>query len=238
MARVCLCVNQVAKIRNINKERIPDPAAIAIAAEIAGIDGILINLREDRTDISDRDVTVLKDIVQSHLNLAVPMNDEMIKKAIQWLPDMVTLLPPVSDPAKENCLDLETNLEYVEEVISALRANNIVVSALIKPEPAQIRAAARLEIDYIQFNTSEFARIEDLSTLNERIEQLKSAALAANKLRLGISVGRGINYQNVRELRKIPYLEEYNIGFALITRALLVGIDQALAQFRSAMESE
>jgi pyridoxine 5-phosphate synthase len=238
MARLCLCVNSIAKFRNLTKERIPDPASIAIAAEIAGIDGIIVQLREDRSDISDRDVSILKDVVQSHLNLAIPMNDDMIKKALRWLPDMVTLLPPVPDLTKEVSLDLENNYEYIEEIIAALRANNIVVSALVKPDMSQIRAAARLQIDYIQFNTFSISRIEDLITMNESMEQLKSATLAANKLRLGVSVGRGISYQNIRELRKVPFIDEFNVGYALISRAILVGIDRALSQFRIAMGLE
>ena len=112
MARLSLCLNQVAKIRNLKKGKNPDPAAVAIAAEMAGVDGIVVNLREDRSDITDRDVTILKEIVQSHLNLAIPLNDEMVKKALNWLPDMVTLLPSTTGEKSDAALDVTATLPY------------------------------------------------------------------------------------------------------------------------------
>ncbi|MBN2001014.1 pyridoxine 5'-phosphate synthase [candidate division KSB1 bacterium] len=237
MPRICLCVNQVAKIRNMNKSRVPDPASVAIAAEVAGIDGIIAHLYENRTDITDRDVTVLKEVVQTHLNLAIPMNDDMVKKAMRWLPDMVTLLPAVHDSSKDGFLDISTNVEYMEDVVAALRANNIVISALIKPDAQQIRAAARLRLDFVQFNTAFLSRIQDLGTLNEQVEQLKQTALVANKLGLGVSVGRGLDYQNLRELGDVTCIEEYNIGTAVIARSILVGIERAIKQIKGALQT-
>lgn len=237
MPRICLCVNQVAKIRNMNKSRVPDPASVAIAAEVAGIDGIIAHLYENRTDITDRDVTVLKEVVQTHLNLAIPMNDDMVKKAMRWLPDMVTLLPAVHDSSKDGFLDISANVEYMEDVVAALRANNIVISALIKPDAQQIRAAARLRLDFVQFNTAFLSRIQDLGTLNEQVEQLKQTALVANKLGLGVSVGRGLDYQNLRELGDVTCIEEYNIGTAVIARSILVGIERAIKQIKGALQT-
>jgi len=232
MARVCLCVNQVAHIRNLNKNKVPDPVAVAVAAEIAGIDGILVQLRDDRFDISDRDVSVLKEVVQSHLNVAVTLNDEMIKKVLNWLPDMVTLLPAVSEQTMDNSLDIDANLEYIEDVITALRANNIVVNALIKPDPHQVRAAARARLDYVQLNTASLATVEDLGTMGDQIEQIRSVAMAANKMGLGVSAGRGINEQNLPELRDISFIEEYNIGRAIIAKSVLVGMERAVKHFK------
>jgi len=232
MARVCLCVNQVAHIRNLNKSKIPDPVAVAVAAEIAGIDGIFVQLRDDRMDISDRDVSVLKEIVQSHLNVAVTLNDDMIKKALNWLPDMVTLLPAVSEQTMDNSLDIDANLEYIEDVTTALRANNIVVNALIKPDTHQVRAAARARLDYVQLNTSALATVEDLGTMTDIIEQIRSVAMAANKMGLGVSAGRGINEQNLRELCDITFIEEYNIGRAIVAKSILVGMDRAVKHFK------
>ncbi len=237
MPRICLCVNQVAKIRNMNKSRIPDPAALALAAEVAGIDGIVAHLYESRADITDRDVTVLKEVAQTHFNLAIPMNDDMVKKAMRWLPDMVTLLPAVHDSSRDGCLDISANMEYMEDVVAALRANNIVISVLIKPDAQQIRAAARLRLDFVQFNTAFFSRIQDLGTLNEQVEQLKSTAQVANKLGLGVSVGRGLDYQNIRELGDVSFIEEYNVGTAIISRALLVGVERAIQQLQGVLQN-
>jgi len=233
MARLGFCLNAIARFRNLYKERVPDPAAAAIAAEMAGVDGILVHLREDRSDITDRDVTILKDVVQSHLNLAVPLNDEMVKKAMGWLPDMVTLTPTVREESRRNSLDVTGQMEYLEDVVAALRANNIVVSALIALEAKQIRAAARIRLDFVQFNTVPLAHFEDLGTMHDYVEQLRSAAAAANKLGLGVAVGRGINYQNARELTDNSTIEEVNAGHAICARALLVGIERSVADFRA-----
>ncbi len=232
MARVCLCVNQIAHIRNINKSRLPDPVSAAVAAEIAGIDGITVQLREDRMDITDRDITVLKQVVQSHLNIAVSMTDDMIKKVVAWLPDMVTLLPATNELLMDQSLDIVTNLEYLEDIVTQLRANNIIVSALIKPDPQQIRAATRIRLDYIQINTASLANIGDLGTMGDMVEQIRSVAIAANKMGLGVSIGRGLNEQALKELSDIAMIEEVNIGRAIIAKALLVGMERAVKQFK------
>ncbi len=234
MARVCLCVNQVARLRNVNKNSQPDPAAIAIAAEIGGADGIVAMLREDRSDITDRDVSVLKEVVHSHLNLVIPLNDEMIKKCIQWLPDMVTLVPASRGEGKdEGALDVSNNLEYIEDVVTALRANNVVVNVLISADPQQVRSAARAGVDYVQLNTSVLSSIEDLGSMTEQLEKLRSVAMAANKLGLGVAAGRGLSYQNIRELADITLIEELNVGRAIISRALLVGMERAITDLKS-----
>ncbi len=232
MARLCLCLNHIAKIRSLRKGRNPDPVAAAIAAEMAGIEGIVVQLRDDRSDITDRDVTLLKQVVQSHLNLAIPMNDEMIKKAINWLPDMVTLLPSSSGDKADISLDAPATLPYIEEAVKTLRANNIVTTVLIEPDASQIRAAARAQADYVQFSTTALTKVEDLGAMGELVEQLRSAAITAHKIGLGVSAGRGLSAQTLRELADIQYIEEYNVGWAIISRALLVGIEKAITDLK------
>ena len=232
MARMCLCLNQVAYIRNRNKSASPDPAAAAVAAELAGVDGIVVQVREDRLDITERDVSVLKQVVHSHLNVAVALNDDMINKVLKWLPDMVTLLPNTNEQNNSTSLDLVSNLEYIEEVATTLRANKIIVSALIKPETQQVRAAARARIDYVQLNTAPLANIEDMGSMNDMVEQVKSTAMAANKLGLGVSVGRGLNEQSLRELGVVPFIEEFNVGRAIMGKAIMVGLEKVIRQFK------
>ncbi len=237
MARVCLCVNQVARLRTMNKDSQPDPAAIAIAAEIGGADGIVAMLREDRSDITDRDVSVLKEVVHSHLNLVIPLNDEMVKKCIQWLPDMVTLVPGSRAEGRvEETLDVTGNLEYIEDVTAALRANKIIVNLFISADTQQVRSAARAGVDYVQLNTSVLSAIEDLGSMTEQLEKLASVALTANKLGLGVAAGRGLSYQNIRELAEIAVIEELNVGRAIISRALLVGMERAITDMKSLLK--
>ncbi len=237
MARLCLCLNQVAHIRNMKNSKVPDPVAFAIAAEMAGIDGIVVQLRQDRSDITDRDINLLKEVVRSHLNVAMPLNDEMMKKVLHWLPDMVTLLPSTSGDKSDDSLDVFNNLAYLEEAVQTFRAHNVIVNMLIEPEPQQIRSAARAQTDYVQFNTSALAAINDLSELGDQLQQLKSATLAANKIGLGISVGRGLNTQLVQEMNQLEHIEEYNVGWAIISRAMLVGLEKAIFDFKKPIEA-
>ncbi|OPZ70868.1 MAG: Pyridoxine 5'-phosphate synthase [bacterium ADurb.Bin478] len=130
-------------------------------------------------------------------------------------------------------LDVDANLEYIEEVAATLRANNIVVNALIAPENNQVRAAARAGMDYVQINTFPFSLVEDLGTMTEQVERIRSVALAAHKLGMGVSAGRGLSYQNIREIGSIDIIEECNVGRAIISRSLLVGIDRAVIHFKS-----
>ena len=235
MARLSLCLNQVAKIRNMKKGRNPDPVSIAFAAEMAGVDGIMVQLREDRSDITDRDVGLLKEVVQTHFNLAIPMNQDMIKKALSWLPDMVTLLPSSGEDA-DSSLDVDGTLSYLEDAVTTLRANNIVVTMLIDPEPQQIRAAARAQADYIQINTGVLSKVDDLGTMTDVVEQIRSAAIAANKIGLGVSAGRALSGQSLRELADIKYIEEFNVGWAVCSRAMLVGVEKAVQDFKKAID--
>ena len=237
MARLSLCLNQVARIRNMKKGRNPDPVSIAFAAEMAGIDGIIVHLKEDRSDITDRDVTLLKEVVQTHLNLAIPLNDDMIKKALNWLPDMVTLLPSSAGDATDVSLDVAGSMSYLEEAVATLRANNIVVTMLIEPEAQQIRAAARAQADYIQINTNSFSKVDDLGAMADIVEQIRSAAIAANKIGLGVSAGRSLSSQSLRELADIKYIEEFNVGWGICSRAMLVGVEKAVLDFKKLVEA-
>ncbi|MDZ7724562.1 MAG: pyridoxine 5'-phosphate synthase [candidate division KSB1 bacterium] len=232
MARLCLCINQVAKSRNMRKTKVPDPAALAIAAEMAGIDGIVAHLKEDRSDVTDRDINVLKEVVTSHFNLAIGLREEMIKKAVNWLPDMVTLLPSTQEHKADESLDVIGNMDYVESSVRTLRAHNIVVTLLIDPVAQQIKAAARSQADYIQFNTAPLQRVDDYGTMNDFIEDLRSAAIAANKIGMGVMAGRGLGTQTLREINDISYIEEFNVGWGMIARAMLVGIEQAVKDFQ------
>lgn len=237
MSRLCLCVNQVARVRNLNRKKEPDPLQVAMAAELAGIDGIVVQLREDRADIDDRDLRLLKEVVKSHLNLAIPLTETMVQKALQLLPDMVTLLPVLQETeGEEVALNVEANLDYFEEVAAALRAHNIVVSALVAVDPVQIRAAARAGADYVQFNTTLLAGVEDLGSLTEQVERLRAVAAAANKLGLGVAAGRGLGYQNIRDIAAVPLIEEINVGRSILARALLIGVDRAIATMKSQLE--
>ncbi len=231
MVRLGVNVDHVATIREARKGIEPDPIGAAVLVELAGADGIVCHLREDRRHIKDRDLSLLRQIVRTHLNMEMAPTDEMIKKAINVLPDMVTLVPERrQEITTEGGLDITANFDYLDEVASSLRANNIVVSIFIDPDIYQIKAAAKLGADYVELHTGAYANADDLNQVMDELEKLKSMAAAAAKMGLGVSAGHGLNYQNVVDVAKIKQIEELNIGHSIISRAILVGMDRAVRE--------
>lgn len=229
MVRLGVNVDHVASIREARRGIEPDPVAAAVLCELAGADGIVCHLREDRRHIKDRDLSLLRQVVKTHLNMEMASTDEMIKKAINVLPDMVTLVPERrQEITTEGGLDVSNNYDYLDEVVSTLRANNIVVSLFIDPDIYQIKAAAKMGADYVELHTGAYANTEEQNLLVDELEKLKSMAAAAAKLGLGVSAGHGLNYQNVIDVAKIKQVEELNIGHSIVSRAVLVGMERAV----------
>ncbi|RMD95103.1 MAG: pyridoxine 5'-phosphate synthase [Calditrichaeota bacterium] len=231
MARLGVNVDHVATLREARKGKLPDPVAAAVAVEMAGADGIVCHLREDRRHIKDKDLYLLKEIVKTHLNLEMAATEEMVKIALEVLPDMVTLVPERREElTTEGGLDVVRNFDYLEEVIEMLRQQGIVVSLFIDPDVHQIKSAARLGADYIEIHTGMYANADNLNTALDELEKIRSMAAAGAKLGLGVSAGHGLNYQNVREIARIPQVEELNIGHSIIGKAVMVGMDRAVRE--------
>lgn len=231
MVRLGFNVDHVATLREARKGNLPDPVAAAIVAEMAGVDGIVCHLREDRRHIKDKDFYLLKEMVKTHLNLEMAATDEMIKIATEVTPDMVTLVPERREEiTTEGGLDVVGNLDWVEEVIKQLHDHNIVASLFIDPDIQQIKAAARCSADYVELHTGQYANAEDLSAIADEIEKLRSMAMAAQKLGLGVSAGHGLNYHNVRDVLEIEQIEELNIGHSIIAKSLMVGVEKAVRE--------
>lgn len=233
MVRLGVNVDHVATLREARKEESPDPIAAAVVADMAGADGIVCHLREDRRHIKDKDLFLLKEMVKTHLNLEMAATDEMVKIATDVVPDMVTLVPEKREEiTTEGGLDVLGNADSVEEVIAQLHTHNIVTSLFIDPEIRQIKAATKCGADYVELHTGMYAHAGDLSTVADELEKIRSMAMAATKLGLGVSAGHGLNYQNVREVAEIEQIEELNIGHAIIAKAVMVGLERAIREMR------
>jgi pyridoxine 5-phosphate synthase len=231
MVRLGVNVDHVATVRQARLAQEPDPVAAAVLVELAGADGIVCHLREDRRHIQDRDLKLLKQVVKTHLNLEMAATDEMVKIATEVLPDMVTLVPEKrQELTTEGGLDVVSNADRLREVIKELHAYNIVVSLFVDPDIHQIKAASQVEADYVELHTGEYANAEDLNTQMEELQKLREMAAAASKLKLGVSAGHGLNYQNVRPVAEIPQVEELNIGHSIVARAVLVGMERAVRE--------
>jgi len=229
MVRLGVNVDHIATLREARKGKLPDPIAAAVLAEMAGAHGIVCHLREDRRHIKDKDLYLLKEIVKTHLNMEMAPTDEMVKIATEVVPDMVTLVPERREEiTTEGGLDVISNFEYLQEAITILRANNIVVSLFIDPDINLVKAAVRVKANYVELHTGNYANAESPHRVNDEMERIRSMAVAANKLGLGVSAGHGLNYQNVGEIAAIAPIEELNIGHAIMARAMMVGMERAV----------
>ncbi len=238
MMRLGVNVDHVATVRQARRGKQPDPVAAAIAAEMAGTDGIVCHLREDRRHIRDKDVFLLKEIVKTHLNLEMAATDEMVGLATEVVPDMVTLVPEKREEiTTEGGLDIVANNEWIEEVVRRLRSNNIIVSLFIDPDLNQIKAAAKCQADYVEIHTGLYANAPDLGTAMDELEKIRSMAMAAAKMDLGVSAGHGLDYHNVREILEIEQIEELNIGHAIVAKAVMVGMENAVREMLTTIRS-
>lgn len=227
--RLGVNIDHVATIREARKGREPEPVAAAVLVELAGADGIVCHLREDRRHIKDKDVYMLREVVATQLNLEMAATDEMVKIAIDVLPEVVTLVPERrQELTTEGGLDAISNYDYLMEVVGVLRSNNITVSLFVDPDVQQIKASARLGADVVELHTGQYANAISARSRQDELERLRSSAAAAAKLGLGVSAGHGLNYHNVREIVTIPQIEELNIGHSIVSRAVLTGMDAAI----------
>jgi len=238
MIRLGVNVDHVATLREARRGKAPDPVAAAIVAEMAGADGIVCHLREDRRHIKDKDLFLLKEIVKTHLNLEMAATPEMIKLATEVLPDMVTLVPEKREEiTTEGGLDIAGNFDWIEDVTRQLSNHNIVVALFIDPDLEQIKAAARVKADYVELHTGAYANAQDLTLATDEFENLRSMAMAASKLSLGVSAGHGLDYHNVREVLRIEQIEELNIGHSIMAKAMMVGMERAVREMLSIIRS-
>ena len=232
MSRLGIDIDSVALIRNIFTEEIPDPAHLSVLGEMGGAESIVGFLREDIRSINERDVSVLKEIVKTHLNIRTTINDETVRKLLKIKPDMITF---VSEDKETSILPTTVNLdEYagtLSDYIADARANNIATSVFIEPNLQTIKQAGKLEFDYLEINAKLFTTANDLDQQVAELESLNSLVIAANKLGMGVNISGGITQENIKELAKIHYLDDIIVSNSLMVKALAIGFEHAVRDF-------
>ena len=234
MIRLGVNIDHVATIRQARKTFEPDPVHAASLAELGGADGITIHLREDRRHIADRDLILLRQTVHSHLNLEMAMSDEIVRIAVEQKPDQATLVPENREEVTtEGGLDVVTNREKVEKVIEKLGSAGIMVSLFVDPDPDTIKACAASGAEAIEIHTGTFANAVTDEGRREQVAVIAEAAELASSLGLKVFAGHGLTYFNVNHIVDIPEIEELNIGHSIISRAVLVGLERAVADMKA-----
>lgn len=229
MTRLGVNIDHVATLRQARGVKYPDPVAAAAIVEMAGADGIVVHLREDRRHILDRDVSILKDTVKTKLNLEMAATPEMIKIALETKPHMVTLVPEKREElTTEGGLNVRGNKAAFAKAVAQLKNGGIVVSLFIDPSGKQIETSREVGADFVELHTGRYC---DATTNEEEDREYKSlldAVGIAFDLDLGINAGHGLNYFNVRRIAEIKEIEELSIGHSIVARAVLVGLDRAV----------
>jgi pyridoxine 5-phosphate synthase len=224
-------VDHVATIRQARGVQYPDPVAAAVLSELGGADQITIHLREDRRHIQDRDLKIMRQTIRTRLNLEMAAVQEMMAIAYDVRPDAVCLVPERrQELTTEGGLNVVENLEKIKKTCAYLRDGGIEVSIFIDPEADQLRAAHRAGADCIEMHTGKYCDAPNPRSRAEELERLVDAAKAGRKLGLKVNAGHGLNYHNAFEVAAIEEIEEFNIGHAIIARAVLIGMEKAVRE--------
>jgi pyridoxine 5-phosphate synthase len=231
MARLSVNVDHVATIRQARGIDEPDPILAAGIAELAGADGIICHLREDRRHIQDRDLRLLKETVKTSLNLEMAAVEDLVAIALTIKPDMVTLVPEKrQEVTTESGLDVIRNRKHYEKTTKTLREAGICVSFFIDPEPSQIQESSDAGASIVEIHTGPYSDAKSESERLREFKRISEAAKIADGLKLGVHAGHGLNYVNIRAFSAIPEIQEYSIGHSIIARAVMVGMDRAVRE--------
>lgn len=237
MARLAVNVDHVATIRQARRTIEPDPLLAAGIAELAGAEGIICHLREDRRHINDRDLRLLRETVKTKLNMEMAAVGEMVGIALEIKPDLVTLVPEKRmELTTEGGLDVAARTGEIEKICERLRAAGILVSLFVDPSEAQIRAAGQCGGDIVEIHTGRYAEARGEKEAASEFERISKAVHVALDAGLRISAGHGLNYVNIKRFKAIPAIEEYSIGHSIVARAVMVGFAEAVRTMAELVE--
>lgn len=238
MAELLLGVNidHIATVRNARGTNYPDPVQAAFIAEQAGADGITVHLREDRRHITDRDVRILRETIQTRMNLEMAVTDEMVGIACDIKPHFCCLVPEKrQEVTTEGGLDVAGQQEKINAAVRQLSDAGILVSLFIDADHRQIEAAVASGAPYIEIHTGAYAEAEEGRLRQAELSRIRKAATFAASLGLKVNAGHGLTYHNVLPIAALPEMHELNIGHAIIGRALISGLADAVKEMKQLM---
>lgn len=226
-------IDHVATIRQARMTNEPDPVHAAVLAEMGGADSITVHLREDRRHIQDRDVRLLRQISRVGLNLEMAISDEIMKIAIQVMPDQVTLVPERREEVTtEGGLDVKTQRIRIKQCVDQLQGAGISVSLFIAPNLTHIEIAKELGVTAVELHTGAFAEARTPAAINIEFDKLREAGQFASSQGLKLNLGHGLTYRNVRRIAEMQGIHELNIGHSIVSHAVLVGFERAVREMK------
>jgi len=232
-------IDHVATLRNVRKALEPNPVTAAVLADLGGADGITIHLREDRRHISDLDLWRLRETVRTKLNMEMSMNPEIVEIACEVVPDQVTLvLEKRQEVTTESGLDVLAEESRVTETISRLHERGILVSLFLDPDEKQIEAAVRCGSDAVELHTGKYADAATCADQRAELERLTAGAGLISELGMRLHAGHGLNYRNVLPIAAISGMMELNIGHGIVSRAVYIGLQQAVREMKQLIDND
>jgi len=224
-------VDHVATLRQARKGVEPDPVYAAVLAELAGCDGIIVHLREDRRHIQLRDLELLIRTLKTRLNLEMAATEEMITIAQKIVPELSTFVPEKREElTTEGGLDVFSNQRQIAKAIGRLHKKAIPVSLFVNPDLQQVEIAKRVGADFVEIHTGIYSEARTERTQARELKRIASAIDRAVSLGLRVNAGHGLNYQNIKPLLGLKGIEEFSIGHSIISKAVLVGIENAVRE--------
>ena len=234
MATLGVNIDHVATIRQARRTVEPDPVWAAALAELGGADAITVHLREDRRHIQDRDLEVLRRTVQVKLNLECAIAAAMIDIACGVRPCQVTLVPERREEVTtEGGLDVVTHKTATADAVWRLKNAGIAVALFIDPCPRQIDSAVDLDVEAVELHTGCYANATTEAERHEQLVELARAGDMARQAKLGLNAGHGLTYRNVVPVARLEGMGELNIGHSIVSRAVLVGLTQAVREMKA-----
>jgi len=231
MPHLAINVDHVATVRQARGITEPDPVLAAGICELAGAEGIVVHLREDRRHIQDRDVQILRQTIKTKLNLEMAATKEIINIALDLKPDMITLVPEKrKELTTEGGLDVIAGEKKLAKAIQKMRKAGIPVSIFIDPDPAQIEAAVAVGATFVELHTGRYCDATSEKKRNLEFRLIEQSAELAVESGLRVNAGHGLDYLTTARIAALPTIEELSIGHAIISRAVLVGLDQAVRE--------
>lgn len=233
MAKLGVNIDHVATIRQARRGREPDPVWAAVQAELGGADGITLHVREDRRHIQDRDARILRQTIQVKYNLEMAATEAMIALAIELMPDQATLVPEKREEiTTEGGLDVAGNAHRIKDAVERLEKAGIATSMFIDPDVRQVEASREVGAGAVELHTGRYAEARTHEEIEREFHALVVAAEAARTQEMTLHLGHGLNYLNSARVAKIANVEELNIGHSIVSRAVFVGMAEAVREMK------
>jgi len=230
-------IDHIATIRQARGTRYPEPSQAALIAEQAGADSITLHLREDRRHIQDRDVRMLADMLQTHMNLEMAATREMLGIACDISPSDCCLVPEKREElTTEGGLNVAEQIDYLTDYCAKLADAGVRVSLFIDADERQLEAAVEVGAPVVEIHTGHYAEAKTRAELDQELARIANAVAYGNRLGLQVNAGHGLDYHNVKAVAAIEGIIEFNIGHAIVARALFSGMAQAVADMKQLIQ--